>query len=61
MRENAGKNKPKALQECFTLMGADSAENYYSTAYEPWQDGLAEAAIKLTVMTATCCMLNPAW
>jgi hypothetical protein len=35
------------------LMGV---ENYYSTAYEPWQDGLAEAAVKLTVMTATCGM-----
>jgi hypothetical protein len=31
-------------------------ENYYSTAYEPWQDGLAEAAVKSTVMTATCGM-----
>jgi hypothetical protein len=31
-------------------------ENYYSTAYEPWQDGLAEAAVKSTVTTATCGM-----
>ena len=53
MRDNAGENKLKALQEYFTLMGV---ENYYSTAYEPWQDGLAEAAVKSTVTTATCGM-----
>ncbi len=53
MRDNAGENKSKALQEYFTSMGV---ENYYSTAYELWQDGLAEAEIKLTVMTAFCCM-----
>ncbi len=34
MRDNAGENKLKALQEYFTSMGV---ENYYSTAYEPWQ------------------------
>ncbi len=50
MRGNAGENKSKALQECFTSMGFD---NYYSTAYESWQDGLAEATIKSTAMTAT--------
>ncbi len=32
MRDNAGENKSKALQEYFTLMGV---ENYYSSAYEP--------------------------
>ncbi len=53
MRDNSGKNKLKALQEYFTWMGV---ENYYSTAYEPWQDGLADAAVKSTVMTATFCM-----
>jgi hypothetical protein len=53
MKDNAGKNKSKVLQEYFTLMGV---ENYCSTAYELWQDGLAEAAVKLTVMTATCGM-----
>ncbi len=53
IRDNAGENKSKALQEYFTLMGV---ENYYSTAYEPWQDGLAEAAVKSTVTTATCGM-----
>ncbi len=53
MRDNAGKNKLKALREYFTSMGV---ENYYSTAYEPWQESLAKAAVKSTVMTATCCM-----
>jgi hypothetical protein len=53
MRDNAGKDKSKALQEYFTSMGV---ENYYSTAYELWQDGLAEAEVKSTVMTATCGM-----
>ncbi len=52
MRDNAGENKLKVLQEYFTLMGV---ENYYSTAYEPWQDGLAEAAVKSTGLT-TCSM-----
>ncbi len=63
MRDNAGENKLKALQEYFTLMGV---ENYYSTAYEPWQDGLAEAEVKSTVTTATCsmeesCMVGKFW
>ncbi len=53
MRDNAGENKSKALETYFTSMGV---ENYYSTASEPWQDGLAEAAIKSTMMTATCSM-----
>ena len=53
MRDNAGENKSNALREYFTSMGV---ENYFSTAYEPWQDGLAEAAIKSTIMTATCGM-----
>jgi hypothetical protein len=63
MRDNAGENKSQALQEYFTSMGL---ENCYSTPYEPWQDGLAEAAIKSTVMTATCgmaesCMVGIFW
>ena len=53
MRDNAGENKSNALREYFTSMGV---ENYFSTAYEPWQDGLAEAAIKSTITTATCGM-----
>jgi hypothetical protein len=28
--------------------------NYYSACYEPWQDGLAEASIKSTIMLAKC-------
>jgi hypothetical protein len=29
-------------------------KNYYSTAYEPWKDGLAETAIESMVMIAIC-------
>ena len=43
----------KELSDYFTSMGV---ENYYSTAYEPWQDGLAEAAVKSVMMLARCGM-----
>ncbi len=52
MRDVARENKSNALQEYFTLMGV------FSTGYESWQDGLAEAAIKLKIMTATCGMVE---
>jgi hypothetical protein len=29
-------------------------KNYFSAGYEPWQDGLAEASIKLTTILAKC-------
>ena len=53
MRDNAGENKSKVLADYFTSMGV---ENYYSTAYEPWQDGLAEASVKSVMM-----LLNVEW
>jgi hypothetical protein len=37
-------------------MGVETVENYFSTVYESWQDGLAQVAVKSTVMTATCGM-----
>jgi hypothetical protein len=54
MRDNAGENKSKELADYFT---SRRVENYYSTAYEPWQDGLAEeAAVKSVMMLAKCGM-----
>ncbi len=43
MRDNAGENKSKVLSDYFT---SKSVENYYATAFESHQDGLAEAGIK---------------
>ena len=53
MRDNSGENKSKMLADYFTSMGV---ENYYSTAYEPWQDVLAEASVKSVMMLAKCGM-----
>jgi hypothetical protein len=49
MRSNAGKNKSKELSDYFT---STLVENYYSTAYEPWQDVLVESAVKSVMMLA---------
>ena len=51
MRDNAKENSSKAICDYFTSMGV---KNYYSAGYEPWQDGLAEASIKSTIMLAKC-------
>ncbi len=53
MPDNADKTKLSELKDYFTLIGV---ENYFSTLYIPWQDSLAEAAIKSTMMLATCGM-----
>jgi len=42
MRDNAGENKSREIMEFFESKGV---KNYFSTAYEPWQDGLAESGI----------------
>ena len=47
MRDNGGKNSSKEIKQLFTPKGV---KNYFSTAFEPWQDGLAEAAIKSLLM-----------
>ena len=43
MRDNAGENKSKEISDFFTSM---MVQNYYSTSYEPHQDGLAEGGVK---------------
>ncbi len=49
MRDNTKDNRSKAICNYFTLMSVD---NYYSACYELWQNGLAEALIKLTIMVS---------
>ena len=55
MRDNAKENSSKAICDYFTSMGV---KNYYSAGYEPWQDGLAEASIKSTIMLAKCGIID---
>ncbi len=47
MRDNGGENSSKEIKQLFTSKGV---QNYFSTAFEPWQDVLAEAAIKSLLM-----------
>ena len=54
MRDNAKENSSKAICDYFTSMGV---KNYYSAGYEPWQDGLAEASTRLTIMLFSHVML----
>ena len=42
MRDNAGENNSREMMKFFESKGV---KNYFSTAYEPWQDGLAESGI----------------
>ena len=49
MRDNAGENKSREMIEFFLSKGD---QNYFSTAYEPWQDGLAESGIHSTIRLA---------
>ena len=58
MRNNAKENSSKAICDYFTSMGVNFVKNYYSAGYEPWQDGLAEASIKSTIMLAKCGIAN---
>ncbi len=51
MRDNAKENSSKAICDYFTSIGV---KNYYSAGYESWQDGLAEASIKSTILLAKC-------
>jgi hypothetical protein len=52
MRDNAAENKSKAISDYFTSM---MVENYYATAFESHQDGLAEVAIKSVFTLARSC------
>ena len=47
MRDNVGENKSQEIIEFFESMGV---KNYFSTANEQWQNGLAEAAINSIMM-----------
>jgi hypothetical protein len=49
MRDFAGENMSHEIQEFFTDKGVKS---YFSTPYEPWQDGLGEAGIKSVLLLA---------
>ena len=41
VRDNAGENTPKELNDYFTESGI---KNYFSTPYEQWQNGLLAEA-----------------
>ena len=47
VRDNAGKNTPKELNDYFIEHGI---KNYFSTPYEQWQNGLAEASVNSVTM-----------
>ena len=47
LRDNAGENSSKEIKDFFTSKGV---MNYFSTPYEPWQDGISEASIKSLLM-----------
>ena len=49
MRDFDGENMSHEIQEFFTDKGVKS---YFSTPYEPWQDGLGEAGIKSVLLLA---------
>ena len=42
VRDNSGENSSKEINDFFTDNGV---KNYYSTPYEQWQNGLAEASV----------------
>jgi len=47
VRDNAGENTSKELNDYFTERGI---KNYFSTPYEQWQNGLAEASVNSVTM-----------
>ena len=47
VRDNAGENTSKELNDYFTKRGI---KNYFSTPYEQWQNGLAEASVNSVTM-----------
>ena len=47
VRDNAGENTSKELNDYFTERGI---KNYFSTPYEQWQNGLAEASVNSVPM-----------
>jgi len=55
MRDNAGENKSQEIIEFFESVGV---KNYFSTAHEQWQNGLAEAAINSIMMISRTVMVE---
>ncbi len=55
MRDNAGEHKSQAIVDFFESVGV---KNYYSTSYEQWQNGLAEAAINSIMMISRTVMVE---
>ena len=55
MRNNAGENKSQELVDFFESVGV---KNYFSTAHEQWQNGLAKAAINLIMMISRTVMVE---
>jgi hypothetical protein len=49
LRDNAGENTSQEIIDFFESVGV---KNYFSTAHEQWQNGLAEAAIDSIMMAA---------
>ena len=47
VRDNAGENTSKELNDYFT---GHEIKNYFSTPYEQWQNGLAEASVNSVTM-----------
>ncbi len=47
VQDNAGQNTSKELSDYFTEHGV---KNYFSTPYEQWQNGLAEASVNSVTM-----------
>ena len=47
VRDNAGENTSKKLNDYFTERGI---KNYFSTPYEQWRNGLAEASVNSVTM-----------
>ena len=53
MRANAGENRSQEIIDFFESVGV---KNYFSTAHEQWQNGLAKAAINSIMMAARTIM-----
>ncbi len=53
MQDNAGENKPQEILDLFESVGV---KNYFSTSYEQWQNGLAEAAVNSLMMVSRTIM-----
>ena len=54
-RDNAGENKSQELIDFFESVGV---KNYFSTAHEQWQNGLAKAAINSIMMISRTVMVE---